>query len=321
MSDNRNDSTESHGNSDWDETTQFPPVAGEPESSNGSGISWNQDSVSPAGNQPGYDQASYGQAHYGRSEYGQQGFDQSPNGQSGYGAQPYGPQGYGQQGYNQPGYGQPGQQYAQPGYAQQQYQAPVGGAYPAQDAQFPVSGAAPVGSQGERASSRKRKGNNLLPLIIAIFALIVVIVVVVALWFTGVIGGSYSADDERGTVATQPNDTSQQAPSSSVAEEVENSRPEAPQLPRGAIPANASARKGEPAGNFNNVYYDSSNTSEEFAVQVREAYARNFLRTHELNATIVAFSPVTGKDYTMSCRDNGQYVTCTGGVNAIVYIA
>ena len=77
MSDNRNDSTESHGNSDWDETTQFPPVAGEPESSNGSGISWNQDSVSPAGNQPGYDQASYGQAHYGRSEYGQQGFDQS----------------------------------------------------------------------------------------------------------------------------------------------------------------------------------------------------------------------------------------------------
>ena len=316
MSDNRNDSTESDGSSDWDETTQFPPVAGTPESSSGNGATWNQRSASPVDNQPGYGQTSNGQGGYGQPGYGQPGYSQPQYGQPGFD-----PQAYGNQGYNQPGYGQLEQNYGQPGYGQPQYQAPAGGAYPPQEAQFPVSGAAPVESQGGGSPEPTRKSSNLLPLVIAIFALIVVILVVVGLWFTGVIGGSYSADDAQGTVTTQPNDTSQQVPSSPRTERVEHPRPESPQLPPGAIPANASARKGEPAGNFNNVYYDSANTSEAFAIQVREAYARNFLRTNELNATIVAFSPVTGKDYTMSCRDNGQYVTCTGGVNAIVYIA
>jgi hypothetical protein len=29
---------------------------------------------------------------------------------------------------------------------------------------------------------------------------------------------------------------------------------------------------------------------------------------------------VTGQLYEMNCSDNSQYVTCTGGINAVVYI-
>lgn len=98
-------------------------------------------------------------------------------------------------------------------------------------------------------------------------------------------------------------------------------RGEFPELPAGAVPANESARNGEPAGNFNNVWRDQAQTSESFAVNVREEYVRHYLETNEFDAVITVFSPVTGRNYQMDCKDNGQFVTCTGGNNAVVYIA
>ena len=56
-------------------------------------------------------------------------------------------------------------------------------------------------------------------------------------------------------------------------------------------------------------------TSCEFAVNVRDAYVDAGGRG---NRSIRAFSPKTGRTYTMTCR--GEPVTCTGGNNAVVHL-
>lgn len=99
------------------------------------------------------------------------------------------------------------------------------------------------------------------------------------------------------------------------------SNPVAPGLPGSAYPANDSAWAGNPGGNFNNVYTGSSVTSEEFARQVRSAFVDFYYDTGLTSGIITAYSPVTGLYYSMDCVDNGSYVTCTGGNNAVVYIS
>lgn len=98
-------------------------------------------------------------------------------------------------------------------------------------------------------------------------------------------------------------------------------RPMNPVLPGGHSPANEAARSNTPAGNLNNVYTGTASTSPEFAVAVRDAFVRNYLATGELDGRVRATSPVTGQSYDISCQDNGEYVTCTGGNNAVVYIS
>lgn len=97
-------------------------------------------------------------------------------------------------------------------------------------------------------------------------------------------------------------------------------RPAVAELPAGAVPVNAAAKNGEPAGNFNNVYR-SGPTSEAFARAVRDGYVRAYLGNRELTQVIDVYSPVTGVTYSMTCRDQGSYVHCTGGNDAHVYIA
>ncbi|MGD7001875.1 hypothetical protein [Corynebacterium halotolerans] len=113
-------------------------------------------------------------------------------------------------------------------------------------------------------------------------------------------------------------------PASDPAEEevpADAERPEFPVLPGGAVAANESARDAAPAGDFNNVYVGTTVTSEPFAREVREAYARQFLDTGSFDASLRVTSPVTGETYTMNCHDNGEFVTCSGGNNAVVYIS
>ncbi|WP_296106349.1 hypothetical protein [uncultured Corynebacterium sp.] len=98
-------------------------------------------------------------------------------------------------------------------------------------------------------------------------------------------------------------------------------RPQHPDLPSGVSPANESAENNEPAGNLNNVYVLGGVTTEAFARNVRDAFVRNYLSTRELNTTLTGvYSPETGRTYDMDCVDNGQYVRCDGGSNAIVII-
>lgn len=74
-------------------------------------------------------------------------------------------------------------------------------------------------------------------------------------------------------------------------------------------------------GYLENVWVGSSNTSEAFAMNVWNAYLENRAITGQRNATVYAWSPVTGQSYAMNCRETGFYVTCTGGNNAVVHIS
>ncbi|WP_308116679.1 serine/threonine protein kinase, partial [Rhodococcus zopfii] len=61
----------------------------------------------------------------------------------------------------------------------------------------------------------------------------------------------------------------------------------------------------------------SSATSCEFAEEVRASYLRQLVRGAVVS--INAYSPVTGRSYTMTCSGN-TVVTCTGGNDAVVYL-
>lgn len=74
-------------------------------------------------------------------------------------------------------------------------------------------------------------------------------------------------------------------------------------------------------GYLENVWVGSANTSEAFAMNVWNAYLENRAITGLRNATVHAWSPVTGQSYAMNCRETGFYVTCTGGNNAVVHIS
>lgn len=76
---------------------------------------------------------------------------------------------------------------------------------------------------------------------------------------------------------------------------------------------------GDP-GDFNLAYAGSDVTSCPFARAVRDSFADYYLDTGNTSGTIDAYSQVTGQSYTMSCTDDGDYVTCRGGNNAVVHI-
>ena len=144
-------------------------------------------------------------------------------------------------------------------------------------------------------------------------------------WFDfGSSSGSSSSNQQTSGQESSGSDSATQESSSSSSSSTTASteaRPKTPSLPSGAIPANESARKSEPAGDFNNVYRGTEITSEPFAQSVRDAFVEHYLATKNTSGTIEAYSSVTGTSYTMNCRDNKQYVTCTGGNNAVVYIS
>lgn len=260
---------------------------------------------------------------------------QQPGPQQGYPPQnQWGPQG-GQQGpYQQnPQQWGPGPQGQQGPYQQQ---------YPPQNQwglqggpQGPQNqwGPGPQGPQPQyqqqppQQQDEKKSKGGLIAALIAILALI--LIAVLAWGYTQ--QGWFFSDSSRnsaGSTMTQgagsdSSESSDASESSSApsSEESSSARPEDPNLPGSAVPVNDAARNGEPAGDFNNVYRGSDITSEPFSLAVRDAFVEQWIDTKETDVTIDVYSTVTGQTYAMSCSDNGRYITCTGGNNAIVYIA
>ncbi len=86
-------------------------------------------------------------------------------------------------------------------------------------------------------------------------------------------------------------------------------------------PANWSHCGGSGApGDLNLYYAGTGTTSCPFTKAVRDAFVDHYNATDRLEGTITAFSPVTRRNYTMTCTDDGDYVTCRGGNNAVVHI-
>lgn len=83
------------------------------------------------------------------------------------------------------------------------------------------------------------------------------------------------------------------------------------------------AAPAAPAASNSYTYAYSGNgvTTEGFADNVFSAFSSAYASSGTPNVTVSAYSPTTGRSYTMSCWDSGSYVTCTGGNNAVVYIS
>ncbi|MDO5669657.1 MAG: hypothetical protein Q4G50_06610 [Corynebacterium sp.] len=161
-------------------------------------------------------------------------------------------------------------------------------------------------------------------ILLAIALAVIIATVGVAGWLFGWFGGSGS--QASGPVTSTFTSTVQVAPGEQAqtptTEPRERERERGEQaVPSGSIPANSAARDNAPTGDFNSVWRGTTVTSEPFANAVRDAFVRNYLDTGDTDATLRVFSSVTGQTYTMTCRDNGSYVTCTGGNNAVVHIS
>lgn len=227
--------------------------------------------------------------------------------------------------------GQPNQQ----GHRGQQNQQGWAGNQGQQDQwgnqQQPAGGYNAAYPQQAAAHSGSSNGGKIILIAVLILAVLLVIAALAYLFFfknstTGnqaqppltteaQVSEETTGADEEATSAAETT-TSEEETTSAEPEK----RPEHPALPDGAQPVNDAARNNEPGGDFNNVYRGSAVTSEPFANIVRDEYVKHYVDTKELNATINAYSPITKQTYTVDCSDNGKFVTCKGGNNAIVYI-
>ena len=185
-----------------------------------------------------------------------------------------------------------------------------------------------IGSPAAVASAKRSPKGSLIGLILILVSIIVIAFV---LLFNSLVAPNNSSspvaspstsESVEQTISESPESpsaTEDQPPSSAT--ETPRNRPAQPSLPAGASPANDAAATQTDAGNLNNVYTGSASTSAGFAQAVRDAFVNHYLDTNELSGRVTATSPVTGGNYTMNCEDNGEYVTCTGGNNAVVYIS
>lgn len=87
-----------------------------------------------------------------------------------------------------------------------------------------------------------------------------------------------------------------------------------------SFPAGASACPGAGAvsGGYRESAIGSTNTSCGFAEAVRSAYGNAGVQGQ--SKTVEARSPVTGKEYRMTCSGSGGIVTCSGGDGAVVLL-
>ncbi|MEV0293087.1 protein kinase [Nocardia sp. NPDC050710] len=81
------------------------------------------------------------------------------------------------------------------------------------------------------------------------------------------------------------------------------------------------AQTEQPIGRFTASAAGTSVTSCPFAEALRTAYAESAADAGVGDQrTVTATSPINGREYSMHCTAGAEFVTCTGGVNAIVYI-
>lgn len=156
------------------------------------------------------------------------------------------------------------------------------------------------------------------PLVVVLTVLIVLligVIVAAAILLVPRMMGT-SAAPETSTVsvtATAPADPD--GGGASGAEAVPTVQPARPA--QGARPAGAYECRNLGSGPYDSVAVGSSVTSCEFAESVWSQYVSSGALGG--STTVRAYSPVTGRSYTMSCS-GGAVVTCTGGNNAVVHI-
>lgn len=104
--------------------------------------------------------------------------------------------------------------------------------------------------------------------------------------------------------------TAQDPPAPTTVQPAQPARP-------AAAPAGAYQCAGVGGGMYSRVAVGTSVTSCEFAASVQGAYLASGASGGP--AVINAYSPVTGRSYSMSCS-GGPLITCSGGNNAVVHL-
>lgn len=209
---------------------------------------------------------------------------------------------------------QPTQPPQQGQYHQQQYsQGPNMQQY-SQDSYWPQPQQQPLAPPQSNNSV-----HGLLIALLVLMAVLLLICVPVVLHLTGVINIPFLGSNTSNSASENQNRVVPDNQGRTTAPTKVN-RPTSPALPAGAVPANASAWSNAPGGKFENAYVGSSVTSSEFASEVQKSFLIQYQLSKSTTQTLHVVSPVTGQLYEMNCTDNSQYVTCTGGINAVVYI-
>lgn len=212
-------------------------------------------------------------------------------------------------GYGPPGYGQPGYPPV-PGFA-----GPPGtAAYPAPGATpYPVPGAAPYPAPGAAPYPPPKRANPWIPVAIVVPLLMLVAVLVWVLLRPG------QSTPQPPTPVAAPGPTATTGSSPAVTATMPPVDTSPTVWPDVVVPVGSveCARVG--TGAFAAVAVtDMRVTTCPFARNVRAAYADSGL--DGAAGTVEAFSPVTKRTYTMSCRPETGVVICEGGTNALVMI-
>ncbi|WP_448854635.1 hypothetical protein [Corynebacterium frankenforstense] len=179
------------------------------------------------------------------------------------------------------------------------------------------------GAAGATATGKGRDRTFVVLCSVAGVLLVAVLALVLWLFVFSTDGDDPETGAAGNTLSSQSASESASSPStaaSSSSSSEEAGRPTDAKVPSDAWAVNEAAKNNEPSGDFNNVYA-SGPTSEPFALTVRDAFVDAYLDNGRTDQTIDVHSSVTGRSYTMNCKDNGSYVHCTGGNNANVYIS
>ena len=186
--------------------------------------------------------------------------------------------------------------------------------------QYPEGYYAPQPQQQPLAPPQSNNSvHGLLIALLVVMTILLLICVPVVLHLTGVINIPFLGSNTSNSASENQNRVVPDNQGRTTAPTKVN-RPTSPALPAGAVPANASAWSNSPGGKFENAYVGSSVTSSEFASEVQKSFLIQYQLSKSTTQTLHVVSPVTGQLYEMNCSDNSQYVTCTGGINAVVYI-
>ena len=216
---------------------------------------------------------------------------------------------------------QPTQPPLQGPYPQQHYSQepnmsyPPQGGYP-QQAPYPPQYQTPY---QQAPTAPRNSANPVLLTLVVVLAVVLLACVSYVLHVTGVINIPFLGSNTSNSASENQNRVVPDNQGRSAAPAKVN-RPTSPALPAGAVPANASAWSNAPGGKFENAYVGSSVTSSEFASEVQKSFLIQYQLSKSTTQTLHVVSPVNEQLYEMNCTDNSQYVTCTGGINAVVYI-
>lgn len=233
----------------------------------------------------------------------------TPSNEQVFPTQSYQSQGYSNQGYSNQGFAQPQQGYSQQNSGQQAYYE--SGSYePAYE----------DGAQKSRTPGWLWALITLL--VLGILATAAALFGVSQGWFGGSGSGSGSSSGAGSGSEGHGAGSDEIVTVTSTADEAAGDDADNDEGAGATVEKKDPEPEKEPKRSFSNAWAEPGTpTSGPFVDSVREAYISNYNATGDVNATIGAYSPVTGTTYTMNCSDQGSFVRCSGGNHAVVNIS